>query len=256
MTVPVYSPQGSKKGTVSVPAVFHTKVRADIIAKYFEADKMIQPYGPDKRAGRKHSASGTISHKRHDWKAHYGRGISRVPRKTMWRRGTQFYWIGAEISSARGGRRAHPPKGVGKEKKINKKEVKLAMNGAMAATAKSDFIVSRYATLNEFNHEGPFVMSSEITTAKTKEVMHALEKIFGEAFRLVRQQRSVRAGKGKLRGRKYKKNAGLLMVTGNDEDVKVNGITVKKLDEVTIADLYPLGRLTVYTEKAVEELRK
>ena len=33
-----------------------------------------------------------------------------------------------------------------------------------------------------------------------------------------------------------------------------NVIEVKNIEEVSISDLYPLGRLTVYTEKALAEL--
>ena len=46
----------------------------------------------------------------------------------MWRRSTQFYWIGAEVSSTRGGRRADPPKGLGVYKKINRNEVEIDGN--------------------------------------------------------------------------------------------------------------------------------
>jgi len=38
------------------------------------------------------SASGKIRHKRHSWKVSYGHGMSRIPRKIFWRRGTNFSW--------------------------------------------------------------------------------------------------------------------------------------------------------------------
>ena len=99
----VFNIDGKKKGEIEMPQMFKEKIREDIVLKYFEASKIAQPYSPDAKAGKRHSASGTISHKRHDWKGHYGRGISRAPRKTMWRRGEHFYWIGAEVSGARPG---------------------------------------------------------------------------------------------------------------------------------------------------------
>jgi ribosomal protein L4 len=128
MKASLYNIKGKKKSDLILPKVFDTKIREDIVLKFLEASKFMQPYSPAHDAGKKHSAAGTISHKRHDWKGHYGRGISRIPRKTMWRRGTQFFWIGAEISSARGGRRAHGPKGIGKERKINLKEINSGKN--------------------------------------------------------------------------------------------------------------------------------
>ena len=57
----------------------------------------------------------------------------------------------------------------------------------------------------------------------------------------------------KIGGRKYKSNAGLLLVKAKDEKIKMKGIDVKSVHEISISDLYPLGRLTIYTEKALEE---
>jgi len=253
MKAPLYSSDGKKKSQVELPKLFSVRVREDIVKKYFEADKFIQPYASFTEAGKRQSASGTISHKRHDWKGHYGRGISRIPRKTMWRRGTQFFWVGANIPGTRGGRRAHPPKGVGKEKKINKKEVQIAFNSAIAATASKDFVLKRYATLEKIENT-PFVLESLPT--KTKALKETIKAIFGEVSRLAFKNREVRAGKGKLRGRKYKSNAGVLIITGNDEKAKFSGFDVKAIGEVSISDFWPLGRLTVYTKQALDDLSK
>ena len=189
MKTTLYTKTGTKKSEITLPSLFETKVRKDITSKYFELDKFVQPYSSDPKAGKKHSASGTISHKRHDWKGHYGRGIARMPRKTMWRRGTQFFWIGAEVSMARGGRKAHPPKGIGKEKKINKKEIKMAMNSALAATADKNTIKERYSTLDKIEI-APAVV--EALPEKTKDLVALLKKIYGEAFKLVLKKKTVR----------------------------------------------------------------
>ncbi|MCH7568241.1 MAG: 50S ribosomal protein L4 [Nanoarchaeota archaeon] len=250
----LYDIKGKKKGNVELPNIFASKIREDIVAKYLEVSKFIQPYATDPEAGKKHSASGTISHKRHDWKGHYGRGISRIPRKTMWRRGTQFMWIGAEVSSTRGGRRSHPPKGIGKEKKINKKEIKLAMNSAFAATADDKYILKRYDSINKLNIKVPIVIESGLDEAKTKDILSMLKNILGEFNSIIFKNKKIRAGRGKSRGRKYKSNAGLLLVKGKDEKIKMSRVDIKSINEISILDLYPLGRLTVYTEKALEEL--
>jgi len=169
----------------------------------------------------------------------------------MWRRGTQFYWVGAEVSSARGGRRAHPPKGVHTPKKINKNEMKLAMNSAFAATADKKYILQRYSSLKAVS-EAPWVLES--LPAKTKDIISSLKKIFGSTFDLVLKHKEVRAGRGKSRGRKYKSNAGLLLVTGKNEKFNLTGIDVRAVDNVRISDLYPLGRITLYTQKALHEI--
>ena len=66
------------------------------------------------------------------------------------------------------------------------------------------------------------------------------------------KNKTIRAGKGKLRGRKYKSNAGLLFITARNEKIKMKGIEIKSIQDVSISDLYPLGRLTVYTSNALE----
>jgi len=248
----LYDQSGNKKSDIELPKVFDSIIREDMAAKFFESEKSVQPYSNYEEAGKRHSASGTISHKRHEWKGHYGKGISRTPRKTMWRRGTQFYWVAAEVSHVRGGRTAHPPKVFRAVKKINHKEIDFAMHSAFAATASKKYIVERYSSLKEIK-SAPFVIDS--LPSKTKDLFSSLKNIFGEAFNLVIKQKSVRSGKGKLRGRKYKSNAGLLLVTGKDEKAKFTGIDLMPINDVVISDLYPLGRLTLYTKKALEELK-
>jgi large subunit ribosomal protein L4e len=252
----LYDLNGKKKSEIELPKIFGSKIREDLVLKYLEAGRLIQPYSPAYNAGRKHSASGTISHKRHDWKGHYGKGISRIPRKTMWRRGTQFYWIGAEISSTRGGRRAHGPKGIGKEKKINKKEMVHAMNSGFASTANINYLIERYDRIDKIDLKFPLVVESNFNMIKTKDFIKMIKNILGEHFDLALKNKNIRAGKGKLRGRKYKTNAGVLIVKGFEEKIKIKGVEIKNVFDVLIDDLYPLGRLTIYTEKALEDLGK
>ena len=60
-----------------------------------------------------------------------------------------------------------------------------------------------------------------------------------------------------MRGRKYKKNAGLLFVVGNSEDTKIKGIDVVKTNELIVSDLASNGaRLVMFSEKAIEGLEK
>lgn len=254
MKAAVYGISGIKKHEMEMPRVFESLIREDIAAKYFEASKEWQPYSPYFKAGKRHSASGTISHKRHDWKGQYGRGISRVPRKTMSRRGSQFNWVGAEVSGTRGGRRAHGPKGMRRERKINKKEAVIAINSGFAASASENYVLKRYGSLSKIPFGLPIVIESGLDKAKTKQVSELIEKIFGNLSSRLARKKEMRAGKGKMRGRKYKSNAGILLVMGKDENIKAKNVEVRKVRELTMKDLYPLGRLTIYTEKALKEL--
>jgi large subunit ribosomal protein L4e len=256
MKTQLLSVDGKKQKEISLPKVFSTKIRDDILKKTFETEKTWQPYSNSPMAGKKHSASGTISHKRHDWKGHYGRGMSRIPRKTMWRRGTQFYWIGAEISSTRGGRRAHGPKNYIPVKRINKKEYKIALNSAIASTADKSKITERYSRIKDFDNALPLVVDSKFSELKTSELVKNVDKILKELKVVAKREKSVRAGKGKLRNRKYKTSQGVLIVTGNDEELKTNIFDQLKVNELTVSDLYPAGRVTIYTEKAINDLEE
>ncbi len=252
----LYSSSGEKKSTIELPPFFDALIREDLAAKVFEAEKykLMQPYAGYKEAGKRHSASGTISHMRHTWKGHYGKGIARLPRKTMSRRGTQFFWVGAEVSQTRGGRSAHPPLGLHRPRKINEREYNKAMHTAFAATASKEMLAKRYATLKAIKEpiQIPFVIES--LPQKTKDLHISMDKIFGELAPLVLKKKEVRSGKGKRRGRKYKSTAGLLIVKGRTEKAVFSGVDVKSVTDVIMHDLYPLGRLTLYTQQALKEL--
>ena len=97
MKTHIFDINGKKEKEITLPSVFSNAVREDIVAKVVEARKTRQPYAPSPVGGKQHSASGKIQHVRHVWKTMQGKGISRVPRKIMSRRGSQFNWVGAEI---------------------------------------------------------------------------------------------------------------------------------------------------------------
>ncbi len=255
MKTSIYDIQGNKKHEVELPNLFSTKIREDIVLKTFEAEKFVQmhPYSPYKEAGRRHSASGTISHRRHEWKGHYGKGISRIPRKTMSRRGVQFYWVGAEISGTRGGRRAHPPK-PNIQRKINKNEERIAMHSALASTANEKYISNRYSSLAKLHTPFPIIIESKLDKVKSKDFMKLLKHLLKDNYHLALKNKTIRAGKGKMRGRKYKSNAGVLLIKSSSENLKIKGIDIRSIPELKISNLYPLGRLAIFTEKALEEL--
>ena len=249
---------GKEKGTIDLPKYFESEIRADIVAKVLEAKKQQQPYAPSPVAGKQHSAKGLIVHARHVWRSGYGRGQSRVPRKIFSRKGSQFNWAAAEVPNAKGGMRAHPPKVTQfiNELKINKKELAIAFASSIAATASERYILKKYSTIEKLDRKAPFVISSEITKLKTKQILEELKAVLGNLYNVAIKEKSIRAGKGKLRGRKYKSTAGMILVLGKDEKLKTKLFEVKKAKELSVLDLAKggLGRVAVYTEKAIKEL--
>lgn len=261
MKTKLYLIDGKKGKEITLPICFNETVRIDLIQKIVEAKKIKQPYAPSPTAGNSYSASGKLKHHRKVWKSQYGRGMSRIPRKTMSVRGSQFNWVGATVPNTRGGRRAHPPKilsmiGLAR---INKKELKLAIMSALSATGIGKFIKKRYASLEDKKMQDvPFVVETKMISLKYKEFLNSLKIILGEdLFSLALKKKEVRSGKGKLRGRKYKSNLGFLMVIGNKEKLKMSGFDIVQVKKLGINDLAKggkPGRLAVYTEEAIKDL--
>jgi len=260
MKTAVFDIHGKKAKDIELPLFFSQPVRGDLISRIVENKKRIQPYAPSLVAGKQTAASGKIVHRRHVWRSGYGRGMSRIPRKIMSRRGSQFNWVGAEIASTRGGRRAHPPKVASMVNmvKVNKKEAKLALLSALGATADKNQIVQRYQKIDGKDLKDlPIVVESKMINLKTKEVLDSMKKILGEKiFEISIRKKSVRSGRGKRRGRKYKSNSGILVILGKKEKMKAGIFSTKNIENLGISDLASggPGRLVVYTEQAIKDL--
>ncbi|MBT5023383.1 50S ribosomal protein L4 [Candidatus Woesearchaeota archaeon] len=261
MQVPIIKQDNSEKGKKEVPKQFLEPVRADLIKRAVEAIQSHnrQPYGAHPEAGQRHSAE--LSRRRHNYRGSYGFGISRVPRKIHTRRGTRFFWVGAVSPGCVGGRRAHPPKAEKIwSKKLNINERRKAIRSALAATMIKEEVVERGHKLPD-NY--PFILDSSFESIeKTKDFKSILEKI-GLKDELVRASRKTyRAGKARLRGRKYKKAKGPLVVVSGDCALVKSGINIPGIDVVDVKNLNAellapgadIGRLTLFTEGSFDKL--
>jgi len=262
--------EGEDVGEIEVPSFFNERVREDLIARAFLSLQVShrKQYGAYILAGKQVSASGKERHRRRKYKTLYGYGISRVPRKILSRRGDRFYWIGAFAPGTVGGRRAHPPIPFKRLKKVNKKEIRKALKSAFAATASKEFLQKKYEKYKISDKiELPFVIEKIELKEKRKEIFKSisnmLEKNLGDfAKRLITPEKKIRSGKGKTRGRKYKKKVGMLLIVSSEEKKKVDlnnfGVETIEAKKVGINNLAPggiPGRFTIYTDKAIEELK-
>lgn len=262
MKADILSLDGKKVKSVELPGQFDEEYRPDLIRRAVLSvqSRTRQKYGAKKGAGMRHAAK--VSRRRRKYRGSYGKGISRVPRKVMSHRGSQFNWVGANVSGMVGGRRAHPPKAE-KEwgQKINIKERRKAIRSAIAATALKDVVVKRG---HKAEHV-PLVIESRFEDLKkTQEVEGVLNSI-GLAREMERtKEKKVRAGKGKARGRKYKRKIGPLLVVSKKCPLSSSAINIEGVDTVVVDSLNAEvlapgtepGRLTVWTEKALERLEK
>jgi large subunit ribosomal protein L4e len=244
MEAVVLDKAGQKASTIKVPDVFNEAYRPDVIKKAVLAAQAnrLQPYGPDRTAGTLTSA--------HSWGS--GRGAAHVPRLTNGSRA-------ARVTQARGGRSAHAPNPnkIFKEK-INDKERMLAIRSAAAATMNKELVKAR-----GYKYEGelPLIVSDDVESmTRTKDVVDMLMALGLEADLERAKQKQVRGGKGKMRGRQYKKKVGVLIVVGEDKGIgagarNIAGLDVVTLDNVNAELLAPgthAGRLTVWSESALK----
>jgi large subunit ribosomal protein L4e len=244
------------KKEINLPSYFEGTVREDLIYKAYLATIKKQPYGVYPLAG-KQSSMGKQRHARRAWKTLYGKGISRVPRKYLVKRGEQMYMVGTYIPGTVKGRAAHPPKAIRLERKINKKEKILALKSAIAATASKEYVSKKYSK-RKITNNLPLILESDMFSKKPKEIVKILKEILGFE---VEKKFKVRAGKGKMRGRKYKKGWTLLLVTGNKENKKLGNFGVETINASNLSVKHLAnggipGRLTAYTEQAIQDLDK
>ena len=246
--VNVYKIDGSSTGQIDLPEVFNTPYRPDIIRKSFNVlhSNKRQPYGADPLAGTRNATASVGK----------GRGMSRVPRLTQGRRA-------ALAPCVVGGRRAHPPKsGRDWKEKMNKKENQIARNSAIAATASKEIVSERGHKFDE-KVTLPIIVDDKFEgIKKTKDMITALEKI-GVYDDVIRAEngKHIRAGRGKMRGRRYRVPKSLLIVTTKDDVHKssrnLTGVDIVKPNEINIEHLAPggdPGRLTIFTKSAINEI--
>ncbi len=247
--VNVYSLTGKAESTTVLPAVFDEDFRPDLIRRDVTAAlaNRRQPYGPGKRSGMRHSVS--------TWGK--GRGVSRVQRLKQGRTAT-------ESPNNVSGRRAHPPYPEhDMSKKVNRKERLKARASALAAVSEMEIVTGRG---HKFNRKLtlPIIVSDHFEKIqKTKKIVDSLDGI-GVYSDIVRSQdgKHIRAGRGKLRGRRYRVPKSLLIIVNNKEVVGNAARNLSGVDIVTPAELNTEmlapggdpGRLTVISQGALKEL--
>jgi large subunit ribosomal protein L4e len=247
---------------MELPEIFSELLREDLIKRSVDAidNNNRQPYGSDPDAGMKHSAE--LSRRRRKYRGSYGHGISRVPRKIMSRRGTRFNWVGAQMPGVVGGRRAHPPKAAKIwARKINKKENRKAIRSSIAASFNKELVLQRGHKAPE---SYPFIVIDDFEKlSKTKQVYETLIKLgLGEEMNRAAVKK-IRAGKSRLRGRKYRKRKGPLLVVSNESKLSqvaknIAGVDVELISNVNAKLFAPggvPGRLVIFSKAAVEYLK-
>ncbi len=259
----IFGIDGTVKSQMELPSVFSTEYKPSLIQRASQAIQTSkkQPKGANPRAGKMNTAR---------YKGYRGvpakhRTINvehaRLPR--LKNRGALLYGRVASVPHAVGGPAAHPLKSWETiVEEINKKERRLALKSAIAATADKKLVALRFIVENEL----PIIVEDKFEeSSKTSEVLEILGKIgAGKDLENARGKIRHRAGRGKSRGRVWKNKKSVLIVTGKNSPVLkaarnlpgVDTVTVKSLNVDLLAPGAQAGRLVVWTKSAVEELNE
>ena len=256
---------------LTLPSVFESEIREDLVRSAVHASRANrrQAYGHNEHDGKRAPQPG-MKHSVEWWGK--GRGVSRIMRKTGQR-------TGAQNPHTRGGRRAHGPK-VAKDwsQKLNSKQRTLARNSAIAASINPDMVSSRGHNFDD-KVRFPIVIdgykesrgeSTEKYDLESLPLQNSTRKFvammkglgLGEDLDRAKSGRTIRAGKGTMRGRKYRTPKSLLLVVAGRNGLhkaarNVPGVDVVAAKDLCAEDLAPggdMGRLTVWTKAAIKAM--
>lgn len=240
---------------IPLPAVFTTPIRLDIV-QFVHANlskNTRQAHGVDPKAGMKHSAE--------SWGT--GRAVARIPRVSG--SGTHRAGQAAFGNMTRKGRMFAPLKTWRRwHRKVNLKQRRHAVAAALAASALLPLVMSRGHRVENVP-ELPLVVDDKLESyEKTKDAIGFLKRFgaYEDVAKVIKNKR-LRAGKGKMRGRRYKLRKGPLVVFSH-ENVKlakafrnIPGVEVCNVNRLNLRQLAPggqLGRFIIWTASAFKAL--
>ncbi len=254
--VSVFSLKGDKAGETTLPTVMTAPLRPDIVQ--FVHTNMNknhrQAFAVNIYAGKKVVAS--------SWGT--GRAVARIPR--VGGGGTSRSGQGAFGNMCRGGRMFAPTKTWRRwNRKINITQKRYAVASALAATAVPALVMARGHLIDEVP-EVPLVMENAIESSKktsaAKDILNAVGAL--DDVEKAADSKKIRAGKGKMRNRRYTLRRGPLVIYKNNDGVEkafrnLPGVELCCVDRLNLLQLAPgghMGRFCVWSQAALEELDK
>jgi len=256
----VFGVDGEESGSTTVPAVFTVPLRRDLVQ--FVHTNMRknarQAYGVQNHFGPMGIVAGH-QHSAHSWGT--GRAVSRIPRVSGG--GTHRAGQAAFGNMCRGGRMFAPTKTYRRwHRKINKTQRQQAVASCIAATYSAPLVEGRGHKVSEVK-QIPIVVSDDLQSiSKTKDAVDCLQALGLEEELKKCQRKQSRPGKGKMRGRRYKRRRGPLVIYAEDDGCvqafrNIPGVDLCKVDRLNLLQLAPgghVGRLCVWTESAFKSL--
>jgi len=241
----------SSKNQVEMPAVMSAPLRNDLveIVQQLMLKNTRQAYAVSENAGYQTAAE--------SWGT--GRAVARIPRVPGG--GTHRAGQGAFGNMCRGGSMYTPTRVWRRwHRKINVTQRRHAVSAALASTAVPPLVMARGHRIEEVP-ELPLVVDDSLEKmTKTKDVYNTCVR-FGLKADLERvlKNRKIRAGKNKVRGKKYKTPRGPIIVYNQDDGIvkaakNIPGLDVVNVNSPNLLKLAPggkLGRMAIWTESAI-----
>lgn len=253
-SVSVYSVSEDKVvGTCPLPAVFTAPIRHDIVQFVHTnmAKNSRQAYAVNRLSGMKHSAE--------SWGT--GRAVARIPR--IGGGGTSTSGAGAFGNMCRGGRMFAPTKIFRRwHRKINLHQKRFAVVSALAASSLPSLVMSRGHKIENVA-EVPLVVEDALQAfEKTKEAMAFLKAIGAiDDVNRVNDSREIRAGRGKMRNRRYVARRGPMLVMPDNKGTRafrnIFGLDLANVNALNLLHLAPgghVGRFIIWTKGAFAKL--
>lgn len=258
MKAQVFAIDGSKADQVELPLVFSTPLRTDLLHKAYVnlESHQFQIQGRYENAGMD-----VVAESNSPPTGHHQARVARLRGGGGGRQGQ-----GGGVAMVRGGRQAHPPtteKVV--YKLLNKKENRLALCSAIAATASADLIKARGHKVDKLE-SFPLVVSDEVESiSKAKDLAKFFDALnLTQDVERLKSRLKRRSGKSLLRGRKTKIGKSILIVVKDSKNLSKAagtflGVDVKSVNSLSVLDLVPGSqpiRLTVFSKSAIDEIAK
>jgi len=252
--ITVFSVSGDKVGETALPAVMSAPLRPDLVQ--FVHTNMNknnrQAYAVSIKAGKQVSAK--------SWGT--GRAVARIPR--VGGGGTSRSGQGAFGNMCRGGRMFAPTKTWRKwHRKINTTQKQYAVASALAASAIPALVMARGHKVDEVP-EIPLIVENSIeSTSKTsaaKDILAAIGAL-GDVEKAA-ASKALRAGKGKMRNRRYTLRRGPLVIYSSNDGVEqafrnLPGVELCCVERLNLLQLAPgghMGRFCIWSESAIKAL--
>merc|ERR1719478_1768819 len=245
-----------KSGSVTMPAVMASPLRPDLV-RYIHTNvskNRRQAYAVTPKAGYDTAAA--------SWGT--GRAVARIPRAPGG--GTHRAGQGTWGNMCRGGGMFCPTKIWRRwHRRVNVTQKRHAVVTSLSASCLPPLVMARGHRIGEVA-ELPLVVSDGVESIqKTKQAVESLKKLgCEEELQRVLDSRKVRAGKGKMRNRRYVMRRGPLVIYNEDNGIvramrNIPGVETACVTRLNILKLAPggvFGRLIIWTDGAFKKINE